>query len=76
MYDLERRTEKVMNFGRNVRRVRKERGILQKDLADMTDITNTTFVTMEGGKTVPTLLTAVAISEALGVTIDELLEDV
>ncbi|WP_025144518.1 helix-turn-helix domain-containing protein [Pedobacter jeongneungensis] len=70
------RNDKVITlFGANVRKYRNAKGLTMNDLATLCDVELGTISTVERGIVNCTISTAHAISNALGVTIDKLLEE-
>lgn len=62
-----------MHLRENLKRIRGDRGINQDELAERSGISKAQISRMEtGGQTNPTIETVVAISAALGVSIEEL----
>ena len=69
------RNEKVITlFGANVRKYRSEKGLTMNQLAVLCDVELGTISTVERGVVNCTISTAYAISNALEITIDKLLE--
>ncbi|MDO4726465.1 MAG: helix-turn-helix transcriptional regulator [Porphyromonadaceae bacterium] len=62
--------------GKNIQRLRAERGWSQVDLAGMIDgnIDTTNISRIESGRTNPTLLTLYRIAQALGVPMSDLVD--
>lgn len=60
-------------LGKNIRKYRKAQGLLQKDLALMTNYSDSYIGQLENNKTTPSLEAVVAIANALNVTFDMLL---
>ncbi len=60
--------------GANLCRLREDGGLSQQQLADKVGIHRSTISRLETGKTWPTIVTAVAISRVLGVSMDVLLD--
>lgn len=58
--------------GMNIRRVRTERSMSQRELANRANISPTQLSSYENGKNLPGLVTLAEIASALGVSIDEL----
>jgi len=57
----------------SIKRIRKKKGLSQDKLAKLADVTHTTLVKIESGANDnPTIRTLKKISDALGVTLDEL----
>lgn len=59
-------------LGNNVRDWRKKRGLTQQKLADSTNITRQTIIMIEKQRLNPSILLALAFSQALDVPVDEL----
>ena len=58
-----------------IREVRKSRGILQKDLCELADVSKKKLVDLESGKTMnPTVDTLVRIAAALGVKVTDIVD--
>ena len=63
-----------MDFGSNVRRVRRERGMTQAELCESLGISQQYLSSIEGGeKPLSTLELAMRLAGALGVTVDDLM---
>ena len=62
-------------LGRNVRRLRKQRGLTQEDLAFAAEIDLTYVGGIERGKRNPSLMVMARIAEALSVSLPKLLSD-
>jgi len=60
-------------FGRNVRRVRRQRGLTQEDVAFEAEIDLTYMGAIERGKRNPSLLVMGRIAEALSISLPRLL---
>ncbi|MFC1222695.1 helix-turn-helix domain-containing protein [Pedobacter sp. BG31] len=70
------RNEKVIKiFGGNVRKYRNLKGLTMVELAGLCDVELGTISTVERGIVNCTISTAHAISNALDITIDKLLEE-
>lgn len=65
----------VSAFGRNLRRLRTERNLSQKGLADAVGIQQAMISNIEGGDRRPSFATATAIASFLGVSLDEMSRD-
>jgi transcriptional regulator with XRE-family HTH domain len=61
--------------GRNVRRLRQQKGLTQEELAFEAEIDLTYVGGIERGKRNPSLLVMVRIAEALAVSLPEILRD-
>ncbi|MBO5559100.1 helix-turn-helix transcriptional regulator [Ruminococcus sp.] len=66
----------MTSIGRNIRRYRNEKKIMQETLAEKTDLSANYIGMIERGEKVPSLSSLIAIANALGVTADMLLCDV
>ena len=62
-----------MNLGENIKRLRKEKGISQEYAAQKIGVSVQSVSLWEENKTVPSIENLVALSEILGVTVDEVL---
>jgi DNA-binding XRE family transcriptional regulator len=60
------------NFGSNVNRIRKERGITQLDLAIAVGVDQKTIVNIEKARKATSISVAVLIARELGVGLEEL----
>lgn len=60
-------------FSERLKQLRKERGLLQQDMADKIGITKSAYGYYEQGKTTPDVLTAKKIASILDVSVDYLL---
>ncbi|RDC58341.1 XRE family transcriptional regulator [Pedobacter chinensis] len=70
------RNEKlIITFGANVRKYRNVKGLTMNELAGLCDVELGTISTVERGVVNCTISTAFAISKALEITIDKLLEE-
>jgi transcriptional regulator with XRE-family HTH domain len=67
--------DKVQLVARNVRRLRRDRGYSQSELARRADLAKQTLSSIEAGETNPTVLTLSAIAEALRVPVAHLLTE-
>ena len=61
-------------LGRNLKRIRTEKGITQGDIAKSLGVSRGFVSNLENGKTNPTLATITRLANAVGVTTDELLK--
>jgi transcriptional regulator with XRE-family HTH domain len=64
----------LAQIGKNVKRLRTEKGLSQVDLASMCDFEKSNMARIEAGKTNLTIRTLLKISTALNVKITSLLE--
>lgn len=60
------------NFAKNLKRIRKERNLSRGKLASMACVGVTTLYGYEAGNNEPTLTFLIAIANALGVSLDDL----
>lgn len=63
-----------MTVGENIRRIRKERGLTQKELGELLDMTQSAIGQFENDKTSPKTDTIERIASALGVSPSELMK--
>lgn len=61
-------------LGRNLKRIRKEKGISQGDIVRSLGMDRAFISNIENGKTNPTLATIAKLAKAVGVPIDELMK--
>lgn len=61
-------------LGKNLKRIRIERGISQGDIVRSLGVSRGFISNIENGKTNPTLTTIARLAKAVGVSIDELLK--
>ena len=59
-------------FGRNMKRIRTEKGITQGDISRSLKLARSFISNIENGKTNPTLATVARIARVLGVSVGEL----
>ena len=64
----------AQKLGRNLKRIRKEKGISQGDIVRSLGMDRAFISNIENGKTNPTLATITKLAKALGVSVDELLK--
>lgn len=60
-------------FGDNIKRIRKNKGLKQQELADILGVKRNTYSDWENGKTEPKLGNVVKLAHVFGTTTDELL---
>ena len=60
-------------FGKNLRQLRKAKGLTTRQFADLAEIAYSQVWTLESGKGNPSLITLLTICRVLNVTIDELI---
>lgn len=62
------------NLAKNVKKLRKQKGLSQERLARLADVANNTIIKMESGENKnPTLETLRKVAKALDVSVDELI---
>ncbi|MFH1030146.1 MAG: helix-turn-helix transcriptional regulator [bacterium] len=62
-------------IAKNIRKLRKQRGLSQDKLSKLADISHNTIIKIESGAIQsPTMNTAQKIAKALGVTLDDLMK--
>lgn len=66
----------MTSIGKNIRRYRTDKKIMQETLAEKTDLSANYIGMIERGEKVPSLSSLIGIANALGVTADMLLCDV
>ena len=64
-----------VQIGLNIMRFRKERGLTQKELGDMTGYSYSQIGRVESASSVPTLALLLDVAEALDVPLEWILED-
>jgi len=64
-----------IKLGKNLKRIRKEKGISQGQIARTLKVGRSFITNIENGKTNPTLDTIGRVARAIGVSSDELLKD-
>jgi DNA-binding XRE family transcriptional regulator len=65
----------IREFGQNVRRIRKERGLSQAELAELSGLHRTYISSVERGARNPTVLTILVLCRALQVEPGDLFAD-
>jgi transcriptional regulator with XRE-family HTH domain len=69
------RNEKVLKkFGKNLQRIRTEKNLSLRKLADIADVDFSQIHRIEKGESNPTLTMLLTLSEALNISINDLLE--
>ena len=63
-----------IKLGKNLKRIRTEKGISQGDIARALDVGRSFITNIENGKTNPTLATIAKIAEAVGISVGELMK--
>ena len=66
----------LKTFGRSIRRLRKQRGLSQENLAEAAGMSRNYVSDMERGVRNPGLLALVALAKALRVSLRELVEEI
>jgi transcriptional regulator with XRE-family HTH domain len=66
----------LKTFGRSIRRLRKQRGLSQEDLAEASGMSRNYVSDIERGVRNPGLLALVALAKALKVSLRELVEEI
>jgi transcriptional regulator with XRE-family HTH domain len=66
----------LTSIGRNIRKYRKEKGIMQDTLAEMVGLSGNYVGMIERGEKIPALPTLIRIANALGISADPLLCEV
>lgn len=64
----------AQKLGRNLKRIRKEKGISQGDIVRSLGMDRAFISNIENGKTNPTLATIAKLAKAVGVSINELMK--
>ncbi len=64
-----------MSFGKNISKVRKEKGLTQQDLVRLSGVAISQIRRYEADKSSPTLDVIIKLAKALGVSIDEMVFD-
>lgn len=64
----------AQKLGRNLRRIRKEKGISQGDIVRSLGMDRAFISNIENGKTNPTLATIAKLAKAVSVSIEELMK--
>ena len=63
----------IWNFSENLKRIRLEKGLTQKQLAEAINVTRPTITFYESGRVEPQLEKLLMLSSSLGVSLEELL---
>jgi transcriptional regulator with XRE-family HTH domain len=66
----------LKTFGRSIRRLRKQRGLSQEELAEASDLSRNYISDIERGVRNPGLLALVSLAKALKVPLRELVEEI
>jgi len=68
-------SREISQIGKNLKKLRKQRGLSQDRLSKLADISYNTVIKLEsGGITNPTIETLQKMAKALGVSVDELIK--
>lgn len=67
---------KYLQLSRNIRRLREDRSLTQRDVARMTHESMDTITDIEANRVRPSIEQLIALSLAFDVTVDEILRDV
>lgn len=62
-----------MSFAENLKKLREEKGLSQKELADMLDISQPMIAQYERGLKLPTILVGVELAKVLNSTCEDLI---
>ena len=71
---LNKKEDAKLMLGENIKKFRERKGISMAELAECADIAAPQIAKYESGMTVPNAITAVAIAERLGVTVEQLVK--
>ncbi|MBV9236152.1 MAG: helix-turn-helix transcriptional regulator [Xanthobacteraceae bacterium] len=71
---IEETADVLATIGRNIRRLRNERGLTLQALADQTQLSASMLSLLERGKTGPSIGTLVVIASALGAQMSDLID--
>jgi transcriptional regulator with XRE-family HTH domain len=63
-----------MSIGNNIKKIRKEKGVLQKEAAATVGMNQSNYNRMENGHREPTVTTLKKLSELFGVSVDHLID--
>lgn len=68
-------SNKISTIAKNIKRLRKQKGLSQDKLSKLADISHNTIIKIESGAIQsPTIDTAHKIAKALGVSLDDLIK--
>ena len=70
---IDRAPEERAALGRNLKRLRLERGLSQQQVGDGLGVQRSTYTYMETGKTLPNALQIARLADIFSVTADEIL---
>ena len=68
--------KELQKLGMHIKNLRIEKGITQKDLADLTGISEQSISPIEGGKQNPSYTTIVLFAKAFDMTISDFFKDI
>lgn len=63
-----------MEFQNNVKRLREEKGFTQAELGELVGVVQQVIADYEGGKSKPSIETGVRLANALGTTVERLVD--
>ena len=68
-------SRKISPLAKNIKKLRKQKGLSQDRLSKLADVSNNTIIKIEsGGIQNPTIKTVQKIAKALGVSLDDLMK--
>jgi len=68
-------SRKISPIAKNIKKLRKQKGLSQDRLSKLADVSNNTIIKIEsGGIQNPTIKTVQKIAKALGVSLDDLMK--
>ena len=68
-------SRKISSIAKNIKKLRKQKGLSQDRLSKLADVSNNTIIKIEsGGIQNPTIKTVQKIAKALNVSVDDLLK--
>jgi len=76
IFKMPARDKTLLSFGRNVARLRDEKGFSQDKLAEKADLDRTYLSGIERGVRNPGIKVVIKLAKALGVTVDQLCKGV
>ena len=71
---VERMENEAKRLGRNMKRIRTDKGISQGDISRALNVARSFISNIENGKTNPTLTTITKLAKVLGVTVGKLMK--
>lgn len=60
--------------GKNLREIRESKNLMQKEVAEISEVSRPFYSLLERGKRIPSMNTAKRIANTLGLTLDEFFE--